>query len=393
MQVCFFEDEALSRFHPLTLTRPVDELRCGALTLREKWLNHLETDWFTRTDRKPVTDYYPVNPQPEAEDVIWINSRCLPDSELAKKIRGLRDGQVIEVGGVSVAARTSAKDTRQAPDFTTLRKQHTDAGSLLNGAPDLFLSNGEQIAEDLQWMNSQRSSSARISSHAIMEEPDRIFTEDGARIGPSAVIDASGGPVIIQEGAEVMASSFVQGPAVIGPGSVIKAGTRMYKECTIGPVCKVGGELSNIIMQGYSNKAHDGYLGNSIIGEWCNLGADTTSSNLKNNYSLIRLRDWETGENFDTGLQFCGTIMGDHTKTSINTMLNTGSQFGVSCNIIAGKFPPTFLPSFSWVGVDQVYVYRVEKALETARRIMQRRNIDLTPDYEKMLRHIFEQRE
>lgn len=393
MQICFFEDEALSRFHPLTLTRPVDELRCGMFSLREKWLNTLQTEYFSRTERYPVTDYYPQNPEPATEDIIWINSRCLPDEALADKIKSLRIDQVVDFKGIPIAARTAKTPETGTPSFTTFRKKQADAAVLLQGAPDLFRYNGDQIKADLQWVDQKSDPSAKVSTHAILENEDQIYLGAEAKVGPSVVIDASGGPVVIQDGAEVMATSFIQGPAVIGPGSAIKAGTRLYKETSIGPVCKVGGEVSNIIMQGYSNKAHDGYLGNSVIGEWCNLGADTTSSNLKNNYSLIRLRDWQSGQNFDTGLQFCGTIMGDHTKTSINTMLNTGSQFGVSCNIIAGKFPPTFLRSFSWVGVDQVYVYQIDKALETARRIMSRRNVELTADYEHMMRLIFEQRQ
>lgn len=395
MTLSFFEDDMLTRFHPLTLTRPVDELRCGAFTIREKWLRYLKTELFSRADRHPVTDYYPVNEQQNADAIIHINARCLPDSSLADQISDLEVGEALTKESFVIAARSGAGRTnfRQVPDFAEFEKKETENGILMSAVTDLFTYNGQEIIKDAQWFGSDNSAEGQISPHAVIDNRDNLIMQTGAVIEPTVVLDTSRGPVILQEGARIMASSVVQGPAVIGPESVVKSGTRFYKDTTLGPVCKIGGEVSNVVMQGYSNKAHDGYLGNSVIGEWCNLGADTTSSNLKNNYSFIKLRDWATRKPYDTGLQFCGVLMGDHTKTSINAMLNTGSQFGVNCNIIAGKFPPTFLPSFSWFGVDDIYVYQIDKALETARRVMQRRNIELTSEYERMMRQIFELRQ
>lgn len=393
MIIKFFEDETLSLFHPLTLTRPIDELRCGALTIREKWLNILKTPYYTRADRPPVTEYYATNLPEKNTSVYWVNSRCLPDTDLAKAITDLKSGETLYNQDVIVAAKTDELHATNKPDFQNFNRKHIESVQMLTGATDLFTFNGDEILRDSKWYEFGLSSSSGVSTHAFIDNRDNISIGDEVVIEPNVFIDTSKGPVIIEDGAEIMATSVIRGPAVIGRESVVKTGTRMYKNTTLGPVCKVGGEVSNIIMQGFSNKAHDGYLGNSVIGEWCNLGADTTSSNLKNNYGMIRLRDWNTQKPYDTGLQFCGVLMGDHSKTSISTMLNTGSQFGVSCNIIAGRFPPSYLNSFSWFGTEKNYVYRIEKALETARKVMARRNFELTPEYERMLTEIYELRE
>ncbi len=393
MIIKFFEDEALSRFHPLTLTRPLDDLRCGAFTIREKWLKILNTTYYTRTERSPVTEYYPQNLPQEQSSVYWINSRCLPDAYLAAAINDLNSGETLYSRDVIVAAKTDKLNAANIPDFQSFEKKVVESVQILTGATDLFTLNGDQINSDSAWYSFGQSPSPGVSPHALIDNPENISIGDEVVIEPFVFTDTTEGPVIIEDGAEIMANSVIHGPAVIGKGSVVKAGTRLYKDTTLGPVCKVGGEVSNIIMQGFSNKAHDGYLGNSVIGEWCNLGADTTSSNLKNNYSLIRLRDWNTQKPYDSGLQFCGVLMGDHTKTSINTMINTGSQFGVSCNVIAGKFPPSFLNSFSWLNSDKIYIYQIEKALETARKVMARRNFELTSEYERMLTEIYQLRE
>jgi UDP-N-acetylglucosamine diphosphorylase/glucosamine-1-phosphate N-acetyltransferase len=204
------------------------------------------------------------------------------------------------------------------------------------------------------------------------------------------MIFAEKGPVYIGEGAQIMANSVVRGPAAICEKSVIKMGAKIYEDTTIGPVCKVGGEVANVIFHSYSNKAHDGYAGNSVFGQWCNLGADTNTSNLKNNYSTVKVIDWRTKKEIDTGQQFIGTIMGDHSKTGINAMLNTGTLCGVCCNLFSDDYPPKFVPSFSWVSGNDIVPYHFEKAVEAMERMMQRRDVPLTPSYHRMMKAIFQ---
>lgn len=220
-------------------------------------------------------------------------------------------------------------------------------------------------------------------------KPANIFVAEGAVVEAGAILNASTGPVFIGPGARVECGAILKGPVAICEKATVKMGARVSEATTIGPLCKVGGEIMNSIFHSYSNKAHDGFVGNSVIGQWCNLGADTNTSNLKNNYSRIRLRDWLSGETIDTGIQFFGTVMGDHSKTAINTMLNTGTICGVSANIFTSGFPPKYIPSFSWLGDEGQTTYRLEKALEAMSAMMGRRDIELSDTYRKMIEHLF----
>lgn len=251
--------------------------------------------------------------------------------------------------------------------------------------------NDYEIEKDipLSELNSVESSSQDFSS---VYHPKNTFIGEGAVIEPGVHIFANEGPVVIMDGAHLEAGSIIRGPVVIGENATVKMNARVYGGTTIGPVCKVAGEISNCIFHSYTNKAHDGFVGNSIFGQWVNLGADTNTSNLKNNYSMVRLKDWNSKKEMDTERQFLGTIMADHSKTSINTMLNTGTMCGVSSNIFMGGFPPKYIPSFSWVGSENFGEYNFQKAIEAMRAMMKRRNIELTKSYENMMYHIFQNR-
>lgn len=397
MQICFFEDEYLSHFHPLTLTRPIDNLRIGIFTLAEKWryaLNPSSSTRLLRSELKGVFD------QPEISSdrpCYWINSRFLPESSLIKKINRLRPGDGIrEKSGTVIAACRSGSATLASFNnhdwnFDDIRFTTLESSPSVNHIWDLFLINGNEIERDLKYLNpSQNQNEGKISDHAILEHSGNIFIEKGAVIEPGAVLIAGDGPIYIGKNAHVMTGAKIRGPVAVCHDAIVKMGAKIYEKTTIGPVCKVGGEIKNAIFHSYTNKSHEGFVGNSVIGQWCNFGADTNVSNLKNNYGTIRLPDWETGEIINTGQQFIGTIMGDHSKTAINTMMNTGTICGVSCNIFDNGFPPKLIPSFSWLGNGQMQNYKFDKAIETMRTMMHRRNISLNSAYISMMKRISE---
>jgi UDP-N-acetylglucosamine diphosphorylase/glucosamine-1-phosphate N-acetyltransferase len=247
------------------------------------------------------------------------------------------------------------------------------------------LLNGPQIQADIELLSVEQAS---LPEYVIVDHENEVYVDPTAHIEPGVTIITEGKPVYIGPNAHVMAGSILRGPLAICERAVIKSGAKIYGKTSIGPVCKVGGEINNCIFHSYSNKGHDGFVGNSLFGQWCNLGADTNTSNLKNNYSPVRLTDWHSGESMDTGQQFIGTIMGDHSKTAINTMLNTGTICGVSSNIFSSGFPPKYIPSFSWMGGGERQLYRFDKAVETMERMMARRDVELTADYQRMMQQI-----
>lgn len=399
MQLFLFEDRYFRSFHPLTLTRPVDDLRIGILTICEKWQLALGATNVTRNLRsslKGVFSHPSLNPD---EDCYLINARLLPDDELVDKIRLLKPNQGMASGEILLAGRISGnkanswrKDFPNNPGNLLKLIKHQPA-SIIQGVWNIFKMNGNEIRRDialLKPLNLEKT--ATISSKALIENPGQIYIGKRVVIEPGAVVTAHEGPVFIGDGATLMAGSITRGPTAVCEDSVIKMGAKIYGNTTIGPVCKVGGEVSNVIFHSYSNKAHDGYAGNSVFGQWCNLGADTNTSNLKNNYGTIRFTDWHTREEQDTGEQFLGTVMGDHGKTGINSMLNTGTNCGVCCNIFSHGYPPKLIPSFSWVNSNGTSIYLFDKAVETMERTMERRDVVLTESYITMMKQIFEGR-
>ena len=251
----------------------------------------------------------------------------------------------------------------------------------------IFKENGEELESDWQLLNLQPNPDALSKTNTLIG--NRIHISEGATI-EAAILNTATGPIYIGPDAEIMENAAVRGPFALGAHSVLKMGAKIYGPTTLGPHVKVGGEVSNCVIFGYSNKAHDGFLGNSVIGEWCNLGADTNNSNLKNNYAEVKLWDYPSERFVPTGLQFCGLIMGDHSKCGINTMFNTGTVVGVSANIFGSGFPRNFIPSFSWGGANKMIEYRLETALEVAEKVMQRRGIELTQVDRTILTHIYQ---
>ncbi len=404
MTICFFEDEGDRLFAPLTLTRPVDDLRIGIFTIREKWQRRLGTDSIARVRRVPLIYLFRRDLPDDDQDIIWINARWLPDKKAAEEVAELKTDQILQHGGRPVAARLDAEQSHDlfengiarlhsetGADNRNTRK--TESGTLLRYIWDIFANNEAEIRNDVELLDETATTRSAEYPHAILCNPDDIHIEPGARIDPGAVIDASTGPVFLGRDAHVMYGAVIQGPGALCERSVLKMGSKVYPGSTIGPVCKVSGEIHNVIMHSHSNKAHDGYLGNSLIGEWCNLGANTTTSNLKNNYKPIKIPEWENGHIYKSSLQFFGTVMGDHGKTAINTTLSAGTLCGVFCNIFTYGFPPKHVPSFSWVSPDGTEPYQFEKAMETAEIMMARRDIPLRKDYLMMMKHIFDHRD
>ena len=253
---------------------------------------------------------------------------------------------------------------------------------------DIFSKNGDAIKQDFDLITKNKTSLHLSKSNTVIGDPKLIFLEEGA-IVEASILNTTAGPIYIGKDAEVMEGSMVRGPFALGEHSALKLGTKIYGPTTVGPHSKIGGEVNNSVIFGYSNKGHDGFLGNSVIGEWCNLGADTNNSNLKNNYSSVKLYNYSKKAMLDSGLQFCGLIMGDHSKCGINTMFNTGTVVGVGANIFGGGFPPTHIPSYSWGGADGMMEYQFEKMIETADRVFQRRNLFISELDISILRTIF----
>ena len=255
----------------------------------------------------------------------------------------------------------------------------------LNHPWDIFRLNGEVLQSDFVRLTDGKTSAKLNDTNVLIG--DEIFLEEGVAVN-GAILNADKGPIYLGKDAEIMEGVTIRGPFSLGDHAVVKMGAKIYGPTTIGPYCKVGGEISNSILQAYSNKGHDGFLGNSVIGEWCNLGADTNSSNLKNNYGEVRVWDYEEAKSISTGLQFCGLIMGDHSKSGINTMFNTGTVVGVCANIFGAQFPPKFIPSFLWGGSGQWDLFKMEKAIEVAEKMMSRRQVTFSSEDEKIFQEI-----
>ena len=382
MNYILFDGPNRAALLPFTYTRPVADIRIGILTIREKWELYLGVTTTTVTEDY-LSDKYPMV---EIEQNIMINASYIPNEALVNQIKNLKENQAIFDGDTMVAFY-SLED--QEIDFNTFKTVKLK-GTLLKVETtwDIFSKNGEAIEADFKLLTANRIS-APIPEQTVAFNSEAIFIEDGAVL-PLCVLNATNGPIYIGKNTEIMEGSIVRGPFALCEGSTLKMGTKIYGPTTVGPYSKVGGEVNNSVFFGYSNKGHDGFLGNSVIGEWCNLGAGTNNSNLKNNYAEVRLWSYET-ENFaKTGLQFCGLMMGDHSKCGINTMFNTGTVVGVSSNIFGSGFPRNFIPSFSWGGVNGFSTYRTTKAFEVAVEVMKRRDFEFSTQESAILEHVFE---
>jgi UDP-N-acetylglucosamine diphosphorylase/glucosamine-1-phosphate N-acetyltransferase len=357
-------DDAVVREHllPLTFTRPVCDIRIGILTIREKWEHELKQKISVKTEEYLSTKY--PEQISKSGGNIWINSSVLPSASLIVAIKKLKENEAITTGNIIIASKGKDKNVK-------LIQWKGDRLFRVEKLWDIFSKNGQAIEDDYIRLTKGKKSAKPSSTNTLIGK--RIFIEKGAKL-ECAILNSTSGPIYIGKNAEVMEGAILKGPIALGEESVIKAGAKIYGPTTVGPHSKVGGEINNSVIFGYSNKGHDGFLGNSVIGEWCNLGADTNNSNLKNNYSEVKLWDYAESKPVSTKLTFCGLIMGDHSKCSINTMFNTGTVVGVSANIYGGNFPPKFIPSFSWGGADGFATYQLDKACETAERVFERRH-------------------
>ena len=383
-----FDDSRRLNLLPLTFTRPVAEIRIGILTIKEKWEKFLKTNCHYLTVDYLQEKFQPADGEKES---CLINGGVIPDSALINSIKKLKVGETLVWGETVIATvLPSTPHPGYTPTFESLKNKIIliEKPFMVVNLWDIFTQNGRAIEQDYELLTKNRKSEPLSkSNHAI--NPDRIFIEKGAKIECSS-LNATNGPIYISSDAEIMEGSNVRGPFALCKGSALKMGTKIYGPTTIGPYSKVGGEVNNSVFFGCSNKAHDGFLGNSVIGEWCNIGADSNNSNLKNNYASVKLWSYSQKGFVDTGLQFCGLIMGDHSKCGINTMFNTGTVVGVNANIFGSGFPRNFIPSFSWGGAQGFSVYSIPKAFETAEIVFERRGIVFNEIEKKILNRVFE---
>lgn len=383
MNYILFDGPSRNQLLPFTYTRPVADIRVGILTIREKWEKNLGVTTTTVTEEYLSEKYDMV----ELEDNVLINASYLPNADIVELIKGLEKDQAIFKDEDLIAFYTSDyTDDINLEDFEAI--DYKQDILKIENTWDIFSKNGEAIVEDFELLTSRRKSEPISSSNNIIA-PENIFIEEGAKL-EFVTLNASQGPIYIGKDAEVMEGSVIRGPFALCNNGVIKLAAKIYGPTTVGPYSKVGGEVNNSVIFGYSNKGHDGFLGNSVLGEWCNIGADTNSSNLKNNYAEVKLWNYST-ENFaKTGMQFCGLMMGDHSKCGINTMFNTGTVIGVSANVFGGGFPRNFIPSFSWGGSSGFTTYLTAKAFEVSKIVMARRGLEFTKKDEAILLHVFE---
>jgi UDP-N-acetylglucosamine diphosphorylase/glucosamine-1-phosphate N-acetyltransferase len=383
MNYILFDGTVRNTLLPFTFTRPVADIRVGILTIREKWEKYLGSTITTLTEEY-LSEKFPMV---EMEHNVMINASYLPNDILVEMIFGLEKNQAIFHGEDVVAFYTN--DTQEEVDFDSYEIIDFNQEFIkIEHVWDIFSKNDSALREDFELITEGRISNPIPKSVNVIA-PENIFIEDGAKL-EFVTLNASLGPIYIGKNAEIMEGSVIRGPFALCESGRVKLASKVYGATTVGPHSVIGGEMSNSVLFGYSNKGHDGFLGNSVLGEWCNIGADSNNSNLKNNYEEVKLWNYET-ENFaKTGLQFCGLMMGDHSKCGINTMFNTGTVVGVSANIFGAGFPRNFVPSFSWGGASGFTTYLTNKAFQTAKVVMARRQIEFTDQDAKILEHVFE---
>jgi len=377
MNIILFDHNRES-FLPLTFTRPISNLRIGIVTIKEKWEYYFDTISVKTEDY--LSEKFPIQ---ISDENLWINAQALPNQELVDEIHTLQNGDVLIRNDIPIAFLSEQFNTEKLN-----KKDISSDFTFIENIWEIFSLNGEEINNDFNKITKGRESQ-NLGEFDIKIGDFPLFIEKGAKIECS-FINCAKGPVYIGKDAEIMEGSFIRGPFAMCNNSVLKIMTKIYEGTTLGPYCKVGGEVNNSVFLGYSSKAHDGFLGNSIIGEWCNLGADTNTSNLKNNYATVKLWSYEKERFNNTDLQFCGLIMGDHSKCGINTMFNTGTIVGVNTNIFGAGFPRNFIPSFSWGGASGFSTYETEKAFEVAKIVMNRRNKPFNEMEKNILSHVFE---
>lgn len=378
MNIILFDGEEWENLLPLTFTKPVASLRMGVLSFAERWEKILNTTISYRT-QSYLEEKFSTNYQSEN---IFINPSFFPTTELIHYIKELELNQSILFNGQLVAVKTTEESPRITSEIISLEKTIH-----IKNSWDLFTYNFQAIEFDFEILTKGRASQPISETNNVLH-PEKIFIEEGAKVEFS-ILNASEGPIYIGKEAEIMEGCMIRGGLALCEHGKINMGAKIYPGCTVGPYCKVGGELNNAILMAYSNKGHDGFLGNAVLGEWCNLGADTNNSNLKNNYAEVKLWNYKEKRFVKTGLQFCGLIMGDYAKSAINTQFNTGTVVGVCANVFQSGFPPNMIKHYSWGGQSDAPVFSFERACEAAEKMMERRKVEFTPTDKKILEHIF----
>lgn len=383
MNYILFDGTVRDALLPFTFTRPVADIRVGILTIREKWEKCLGYTTTTVTEEY-LSEKYPMV---EMEENVMINASFLPNDVLVEMVRSLEENQAIFYKEEVIAFFSKEN---QEVDFDTFEIiEYTDECLRIEHTWDIFSKNDAALREDFELIIEGRHSQPIPKSVNVLS-PENIFIEEGAKL-EFVTLNASTGPIYIGKNAEIMEGSVIRGPFALCDNGRVKLATKVYGATTVGPHSVIGGEVNNSVLFGYSNKGHDGFLGNSVLGEWCNIGADSNNSNLKNNYEEVKLWSYETEGFAKTGLQFCGLMMGDHSKCGINTMFNTGTVVGVSANIFGSGFPRNFVPSYSWGGASGFTTYLTSKAFQTAKIVMARRQVEFTDEDARILEHVFEE--
>ena len=384
MNYILFDGPARNALLPFTFTRPVADILVGIMTIRQKWEAYLRTTTTTVTEEY-LSEKFPMV---EMEENVMINASFLPNNILAEMVSNLGPNQAIFKGNDVIAFYTN--DEQESVDFDTYEiLEYAEDCITIEQTWDIFSKNDLAIREDFEFLTEDRKSQPMPKSVNVIA-PENVFIEEGAKL-EFVTLNASSGPIYIGKDAEIMEGSIIRGPFALCENAQVKMGAKVYGATTVGAHSRIGGEVKNVVIFAYSNKGHDGFLGDSVLGEWCNIGADSNNSNLKNNYEEVKLWSYETESFAKTGLQFCGLMMGDHSKCGINTMFNTGTVVGVSANIFGSGFPRNFVPSFSWGGASGFTTYVTKKAFETAKLVMGRRNIDFDETESAILEHIFEE--
>ena len=389
--IILFDSDIRDQLLPITYTRPVCELRIGILTIREKWelwlkgkVSYITQDY--------LSEKYPIS---IASDNLVINGAILPDTQLCQLIQNLKFNEALLKNGELIAARLDERqfyNLMEDNDIEELEGFELEESTKLlaiNHVWDIFSFNDSAMRSDFAMLTKGRTSAPLSKTNQLLGDASQLFIEEGATIECS-ILNTKTGPIYIGKNAEVMEGCVIRGGLALCEGSILKIGSKIYGDTTIGPFSKVGGEVNNSVIIGHSNKAHEGYLGNSVLGEWCNIGADTNTSNLKNNYEPVKLWDYTKDSFVKTGMQFLGLIMGDHSKCAINTMFNTGTVVGVSANIYGAGFPRNFIPSFTWGGTGGLETYPFNKAIDTMERVLARRQMLVSKEDRDILKFIFD---
>ncbi|WP_231426073.1 putative sugar nucleotidyl transferase [Pedobacter sp. Leaf250] len=382
MTINFFDDASWASLRPLTFTRPVADLRIGILTIAEKWAKYFDADFGFNTQ-----DYLSIKYASKSNASLFVNGSICPDHNLLSAISALKTGDVLLSGDIIIAyavnenltyeqARQQLKPINYGTDFVKI-----------NFLENIFTNNPSEIRKDFELLTKGRTSAKISSTNQLLG--DDVFFEEGAK-AECSVLNSGYGPIYVGKNAEIWEGSLIRGSFALCENSSIKMGAKIYSGTTIGPNSRAGGEINNSVIWGNSAKGHDGYLGNSVLGEWCNIGADTNNSNLKNNYAEVKLYDYENKNMRNTNLQFCGLIMADHSKSGINTMFNTGTTVGVSANVFGGGLPPSHIPDFSWGGADGFESYKLHKMFDTTEKVLARKNLKFNDLDKNILTKIYE---